>query len=172
MGEGGPAGAGNGRSPLATRRTENPLHGRASASWACRQGFGPTSAPSQSRLRLPGQLSTVLRDELLAELARLGGPEVAAEWAHKRFGPPDPEPCTVPAGIDKSALPIGAPRRFRDKVVPLWEAFRQALVQAVPTLASSTGGARPLPLHALALATPIFFRQMIDRVVVHRSKRR
>ena len=134
---------------------------------------------------LQDQLSAVLRDELLAELARIHGSDVAAEWAHKRIaakntltdsdahavekafarrvaelgceieparsptpsltapaagdddhgktdgtstsppgdvftppawlGPADPEAAVEPRGIDKSVLPIGAPRRFRDK---------------------------------------------------------
>jgi hypothetical protein len=145
---------------------------------------------AQSDLGLQGQLSAVLRDQLLAELASLGGSEEAAVWAQKRMaakntlagpdasavedafsrrlialeqingtadpipvapgagststsegesgkaagisttttpapageaapppwlGPPDPEVALEPRGIDKSSLPIGAPRRFRDK---------------------------------------------------------
>src|SRR5262249_22225000 len=43
---------------------------------------GPRPQPAPG---LHGQLSAVLRDELLAELAILGGAEEAAEWAHKRM---------------------------------------------------------------------------------------
>jgi hypothetical protein len=152
--------------------------------------------------RLKVQLSAVLRDELLAELASLSGPDAAAEWAHKKLaakntladadareveeafalrvasfnsgkepvsvttsvtasaatsttvstatekpaayagasplearlpdwlGLADPEPVTIPAGIDKSALPIGAPRRFRDKAHLAFVASQPCLVCA------------------------------------------
>jgi hypothetical protein len=43
----------------------------------------------------------VLRDELLAELAGIVGPDEAAEWAQN--------------SIDTSALAIGNARRYRDK---------------------------------------------------------
>jgi hypothetical protein len=155
---------------------------------------------------LQGQLSAVLREELLTEVARIGEPDAATVWVQKRLaaresladpdarvvedafarrladldavngsapntmayptdstpdssagsetehgnaatltsktrrapaddagdiiaapafrdalappawlGPPEAEPAVEPRGIDKSALPIGAPRRFRDK---------------------------------------------------------
>jgi hypothetical protein len=139
---------------------------------------------------LHGQLSAVLREQLLAELANTGGPVEATKWARNRLaakntltdpdarlvedafarrlaelgsviepmaspaasstaspprtgdeqgktagaitgagtsspaetghlpawlGPLDPDPSAPPRGVDKSALPIGAPRRFRDK---------------------------------------------------------
>jgi hypothetical protein len=46
------------------------------------------------------------------------------------LGPPDPVPITIPAGIDKSGLPIGAPRRFRDKAHFAFVAWQPCLVCA------------------------------------------
>jgi hypothetical protein len=43
-------------------------------------GFSGGAPPT-----LQGQLSAVLREELLAEVANLGGSEEAALWAHKRM---------------------------------------------------------------------------------------
>jgi hypothetical protein len=156
----------------------------------------PSEKPSSG---LQGQLSAVLRDQLLAELSSISGPENAAEWAHKRIaakntltdsdarqvedgfvrrlaelapttddvtspiaspsnsaagdsdehgkvpapatsvpddtlappawlGPADPDPTADPRGIDKSALPIGAPRRFRDKAHLAFVASRPCLL--------------------------------------------
>jgi hypothetical protein len=157
---------------------------------------------------LSEQLSAVLRDQLLAELASLCGPDAAAEWAHKRFaakntlaasdarlvedafarrleslaaapestptppslaasagfapdgptretgvaapvvappdwlGPPDSEPFTIPAGVDKSTLAIPAPRRFRDKA-------HLAFVAGQPCLVC---GRRPVDPHHIRFA--------------------
>src|SRR5262249_28051160 len=46
------------------------------------------------------------------------------------LGPADPEPVAIPAGVDKSALPIGAPRRFRDKAHLAFVASQPCLVCA------------------------------------------
>jgi ERF superfamily protein len=160
---------------------------------------------------LQGQLSAVLRDELVAEIANLGGTEEAAAWAHKRMaakntlsgpdaslvekafarrlvevqavsdapaadpspardderakaaglstrtssplrtapndpptwlGASDPETVAEPRGIDKSELPIGAPRRFRDKA-------HLAFVAAQPCVLC---GKRPVDPHHIRFA--------------------
>jgi hypothetical protein len=44
------------------------------------------------------------------------------------LGPPDPKPFTIPAGVDKSALTIGAPRRYRDKAHLIFVAAQPCLV--------------------------------------------
>jgi ERF superfamily len=171
----------NKRSPSET--TPEPRR-RTGSDWnPHRQRDEPTPA-------LQGQLSAVLRDQLVTELATISGADEAADWARKRLpaknslstsdatlveeafarrlaqvgaitdlspgtvvssiglgsgtdderdtttqtstetttspavdagalpvwlGPADPDPTAAPRGIDKSALPIGAPRRFRDK---------------------------------------------------------
>jgi ERF superfamily protein len=175
---------------------------------------GPRPQPAPG---LQGQLSAVLRDELVAELAGLGGADEAAAWAHKRMaakntlsgadaslvedafarrlleleattrlerssvaspadltsgsegkdgmaadfstrttpeaaddtgappawlGAPDPEPAVEPSGIDKSELPIGAPRRFRDKA-------HLAFVAAEPCVVC---GKRPVDPHHIRFA--------------------
>jgi hypothetical protein len=182
MSQRGPASAANGQEPSSTAF----LNGRRRARSDVERRH------PQPATRLQGQLSAVLREELLAELAGLGGSEGAAQWAHKRMaakntltdsdaklvedafrrrlaefeavseltastpfpsgtgsvpatasndgkatglgtettpastaggrgaspdwlGPAEPEPAAQPRGIDKSALPIGAPRRLRDK---------------------------------------------------------
>jgi len=204
MGEKGPAGAGNGAQAAEPKVL----------SIAAPAPPGPAGRPAERRRAparaaggLKGQLSAVLREELLAELASLDGPDAAAEWAHKRLaakntltdadarqveeafalqvagfksgeepvtmtatpassdptvgaateepaasattqepaahagasppaplpdwlGLPDPEPVTIPAGVDKSALPIGAPRRFRDKAHLAFVAAQPCLVCA------------------------------------------
>jgi hypothetical protein len=187
----GPASADNGRDPTAERTgAKSPSEASLGPRTRVRSGMNgprPQRAPG-----LQGQLSAVLRDELIAEVASLGGAEEAAAWAHKRMaakntlsgpdasvveqafarqlagleaiskpqgttvvsaagapgprpasrdehmqpatstekspaaesaptdpsawlGPPEPEPAGEPRGVDKSKLPIGAPRRFRDK---------------------------------------------------------
>jgi ERF superfamily len=184
----GPAGAGNGKQPS---RGAAERESRSGASSEPRRSAGGEIGPRRQRHEpapgLQGQLSAVLRNRLLAELASICGPDEAADWAHKRIaakntlsepdaslvedafarriaelesvnepvagvpsslesssetgdeqsratgistatttsptgdasaprawlGPSDPDPTAV--GIDKSALPIGAPRRFRDK---------------------------------------------------------
>ena len=205
MGEEGPSGGGNGAQP--PRRAAEPKI----LSAAAPAPPGPAGGPAD-RLRAPpkagglqGQLSAVLREELLAELTSLDGPDAAADWAHKRLaakntltdadarqveeafafrvaafesgeepvtktaaaasgstvnaaieeppvsaateeptaqpgawppaaplpdwlGPPDPEPVTIPAGVDKSVLPIGAPRRFRNKAHLTFVAAQPCLV--------------------------------------------
>jgi hypothetical protein len=179
-------------------------------------GIGGRRSARSSPSRLQGQLSAVLRDQLITEVTGIGGPDKATQWVQKRLvakaslsdpdarmvedafarrlaeldattglaptpmthptgsitaptpdsegerdgaaglstdvipepvgdaadaiatpapaiaapappplvdalaapawlGPPEPEPALEPRGIDKSALPIGAPRRFRDK---------------------------------------------------------
>jgi hypothetical protein len=202
MGERRPAGAGNG--------AEAPPKILSTAAPAPPGPAGSRGHPRKADGGLKGQLSAVLREELLAELASLGGPDAAAEWAHKRLaakntltdadarqvegafalqvagfnsgeepvgmiasaassstvsavteeptahagaslpeaplpdwvGPPDPEPVTIPAGIDKSALPIGAPRRFRDKA-------HLAFVASQPCLVC---GRRPVDPHHVRFA--------------------
>jgi ERF superfamily protein len=189
VGARGPADASNGRErsePLSAS-TASPEPRR-----RVRGGMdGPRPRPAP---RLQGQLSAVLRDELVAEVASLGGAEEAATWVHKRMaakntlsgedailveaafarhiaklgaveppavmprdatgeehfkaadteappvplsarseppawlGSPDPEPAVEPRGIDKSALPIGAPRRFRDKAHLAFVASQPCLV--------------------------------------------
>jgi hypothetical protein len=179
-----PASAGNGQQRASpTSEAEPPS--TASLEPRGRRGGGgdgrryPPPAPA-----LQGQLSAVLRDQLLVELAIIGGSDQAAEWAHKRIaakntlsasdaalveeafvrrlaevgatsksepatgsapgtgpeggpvakvsaeptssppgdtappawlGSADPDPTAAPPGVHKSVLPIGAPRRFRDK---------------------------------------------------------
>jgi hypothetical protein len=175
---------------------------------------GPRPQPAPP---LQGQLSAVLRDELMVELASLVGAEEAARWAHKRMaaknslaapdaslvedafakrlgeldavsgatptpraspggstsggkvehgnapdlstrttskpagdagdppawlGPSDPDPAIEPRGIDKSELPIGAPRRFRDKA-------HLAFVAAQPCIVC---GKRPVDPHHIRFA--------------------
>jgi hypothetical protein len=191
MGELGAASIGNGKQP---RTAAAEPESRSTASSEPRRRAGGDLRPRRQRHEpahgLQGQLSAVLRDQLLAQLASIHGPDEATEWAHKRLaakntlaepdaclvedafarrlaelgsmsepvpshvasstrsaagtgnehskttdsstgtttsppgdtgappawlGPPDPEPPAEPSGIDKGALPIGAPRRFRDK---------------------------------------------------------
>jgi ERF superfamily protein len=190
-----PTGAGNGQ--------HHPSQGgdagqavRASASAGVRRRAGDTDPHRQTHepaRGLQGQLSAVLREQLIGELASLSGPDDAAEWARRTLkakstladpdarlledaftrrlaefgyvdepvsgsgasetgsaeqnsaehgkatgtsagataitsvapgdanapppwlGPADAEEQTERRRIDKSALPIGAPRRFRDK---------------------------------------------------------
>src|SRR5262249_37662101 len=83
IGAQGPARAGNGR-----ERSTPPAQAEASS---------PHSPEPRTHVRggmnrrpelvpgLQGQLSAVLRDELLAELTTIGGAEEAAAWAHKRM---------------------------------------------------------------------------------------
>jgi hypothetical protein len=159
-----------------------------------RRRSGNDSNPHRQRDKpargLQGQLSAVLCDQLVTELATISGADQAADWARKRLsaknslstsdatlveeafarrlaqvgaiaeptpgpivspigsapgtgderatttqtsmettnsppdasdappawlGPADPDPTAAPRGVDKSSLPIGAPRRFRDK---------------------------------------------------------
>jgi hypothetical protein len=182
MGGIGPASAANGkRRPTLAIEPQSP----STASLGPRQhlGSGRDGRRAHRVCGLQGQLSAVLRDQLIAGLAGISGPDEAAAWAHKSLaakntldepdarlvedafarrlnelgsiseaviasptgsaagaidqhhepmgtatllpadagappawlGPPDPEPAIEPRGIDKSVLPIGAPRRFRDK---------------------------------------------------------
>jgi hypothetical protein len=191
-----PTGAGNGQHhPSQSADTDQVL--RASASPGPRRRAGRDIDPHRQRhepsRELQGQLSAVLREQLIGELASISGPDEAAEWARRTLkakstladpdsrlvevafarrlaefgyvdepvsgsgasetgsaeqnsaehgkatgtsagataitsvapgdanapppwlGPADPEGPTDQRGIDKSALPIGAPRRFRDK---------------------------------------------------------
>jgi hypothetical protein len=185
-----PASAGNGQQRTSpTPKAE--LNSPASLEPRKRRGGGRDDRrPYQPVPALQGQLSAVLRDQLMTELATISGADQAADWARKRLaakntlsesdaalveeafvrrlaevgsiaapvpgaiespigsppatdnqsgmtlqsstetmtspagdagappawlGPADPEAPTEPRGIDKSALPIGAPRRFRDK---------------------------------------------------------
>jgi hypothetical protein len=213
----GLASAGNGRNPTAARmEAKSPPAASFGASTRARGGMHgrPYSQPTAG---LQGQLSAVLRDELIVEAAALGGAEEAAEWAHKRMaaknslcgpdaslvqdafsrrlaeleaiaepeliavmspagptaasvdehatatdlsagsspappgapanpptwlGPPDPEPALEPRGVDKSELPIGAPRRFRDK-------GHLALVAGEPCIVC---GKRPVDPHHIRFA--------------------
>jgi ERF superfamily len=157
MGARGPASAANGRQP------QKRVHG------------GMDTPRPQPAPGLQDQLSAVLREELVAEVAGLRETEEAAAWANRRMaakntltgtdakmvedafaqrlaeldgvepdlsskaspmgmspgtaptsrsdavappvwlGPAKPESAAQPRSIDKRALPIGAPRRLRDK---------------------------------------------------------
>jgi hypothetical protein len=162
----------------------------------------PNGKSPNSPLLAP-DASAVLRDQLVAELAKIAEPEGAAAWAHKTLptkntlieadarqvedafalrlqalgggegatstttssqpgigastpddppepdsplpdwlGPADPEPFTIPAGVDKSALAIPALRRFRDKV-------HLAFVAAQPCLVC---GRKPVDPHHVRFA--------------------
>jgi hypothetical protein len=198
MGHGSPTSAGNGSQPH-THATEpeflsTPPPGPRRP---IRSGIGGRRAAGASPSRLQGQLSAVLRDQLLSELSSIGGSDEATAWVHRRLaakdsladadaqmvkdafarrlteiggrnepaagsvesasgsvvsatgmppgtadepgngtgpgvspgakssvevgrppawlGPAEPEASSYSCGIDKSTLPIGAPRRFRDK---------------------------------------------------------
>jgi ERF superfamily len=191
-----PTGAGNGQHhPSQSADADQAV--RASASAGVRRRAGRDTDPHRQTPEpargLQGQLSAVLREQLIGELASISGPDDAAEWARRTLkakstladpdarlledafarrlaelgcvdqpvpgsgasgpgsaaqkggehskttgagaglpaiatvppedanapppwlGSADPEAPTEPRGIDKSALPIGAPRRFRDK---------------------------------------------------------
>jgi hypothetical protein len=208
IGRAGPASAGNGAQP-SSQGTDPEIFSTfpvASRSTVAPRGAGNTrsNAPRPRREPASGlttQLSAVLRDELLAEVAGLAGPEEAAHWANKRLaakntlsdpdangveeafasrvaaltarerpvstgasaatvenlsdapaqqpaahssdvgvpnspelpvpdwlGPGDPDPTAEPAGIDKSTLAIGAPRRLRDKAHLAFVATQPCLV--------------------------------------------
>jgi len=180
-----------------------------------RKGAGDRGPPAKTSSGLQGQLSAVLREQLLTELADIGGPDQAADWARKRLeakntlsasdavlveeafarrlddiasvpgpvsgaigslidsapgrgdgggaanpqsttspaadgaappawlGPPDTvDPTAEPRGVDKSVLPIGAPRRFRDKA-------HLAFVASQPCLLC---GRRPVDPHHIRFA--------------------
>jgi hypothetical protein len=84
MGARGPARAGNGgeRPPS---RAQPDFSSAASREPRSRARGGMTGLRPKPKPGLQGQLSAVLRDELLAEVATLGGAEEAAAWAHKRM---------------------------------------------------------------------------------------
>jgi ERF superfamily protein len=214
MGARGPASAGNGRE----RRPANPYSAPTGSPEPRRRARGDMNDPRRRpSAGLQGQLSAVLRDELLAEVANLGGAEEAAEWALKRMaakntlsgtdatlieeafalrlieieavsepepiavaaaadqkpasdderakapglstrtsspprtapndpptwlGPSELETVVEPRGIDKSELPIGAPRRFRDKA-------HLAFVGSQPCIVC---GKRPVDPHHIRFA--------------------
>jgi ERF superfamily len=208
MGAVGPPSAANGqRRPTSAVAPESPS--TASRGPHRQRGSGRDGRPARPTSGLQAQLSAVLRDQLLAELASISGADEAAVWAHKslaakntldepdaclvedafarrlaEFGstskemiaaptgsadatvtqpaeptgtatspadagappewlvPPDPEPAVEPPGIDKSALPIGAPRRFRDKA-------HLAFVAAQPCILC---GKRPVDSHHIRFA--------------------
>jgi hypothetical protein len=193
----GPADATNGASgPVPSRQAHAASLASLAPGRAVSRGRDARSyAPAPG---LKSQLSAVLREELLAELASLSGSEAAAEWAHKRLaakntltdadarqvedafalrvagfksdeqpasmtasaagsstvssgaqepaahagasppdaplpdwlGAPDPQPFTIPTGVDKSVLLIGAPRRFRSKAHLAFVASEPCLVCA------------------------------------------
>src|SRR5947209_6976825 len=81
----GPAGAGNGKQPS---RGAAERESRSGASSEPRRSAGGEIGPRRQRHEpapgLQGQLSAVLRNQLLAELASICGPDEAADWAHKR----------------------------------------------------------------------------------------
>jgi ERF superfamily protein len=211
MGERGPASASNGR-----ERPPNPYSSPTGSPGRRNRARGNMDDPRrQPSAGLQGQLSAVLRDELLVELAGLVRAEEAATWAHKRMAaknslaapdasliedafakrlgeldavsgaPPSPraspggstsggkgehgnapdlstrttskpagdagdppawlgpsDPAIEPRGIDKSELPIGAPRRFRDKA-------HLAFVAAQPCILC---GKRPVDPHHIRFA--------------------
>jgi hypothetical protein len=218
LGQENPASAGNGQDRPTPARQPGSLSTRfLEPARPIGRGTGRRRTADAPPSRLQGQLSAVLRDELLTEVTSIGGPDAATLWVHKRLaakesladadarlvedafarrlaeldavtgsapspvshptgsftapapgsegergsaglgtdvipepvgdagdaiaapatgdaiaatapppladalappawlGPPEPEPAVEPRGIDKSALPIGAPRRFRDK---------------------------------------------------------
>jgi hypothetical protein len=73
-----------------------------------------------------------------ASPASLSTPNGPPTW----LGPADPEPEVEPRGIDKSELPIGAPRRFRDKA-------HLAFVASQPCILC---GKRPVDPHHIRFA--------------------
>src|SRR5262249_7513008 len=86
IGQAIPASAGNGHDrptraanaesiPAASREPRRPAG----------NGIGQRRPLEQPSSGLQGQLSAVLRDQLLAELASLGGSDEAADWARKRL---------------------------------------------------------------------------------------
>jgi hypothetical protein len=198
MGARGPASASNGRE---RSDSGSAITGHLESRRRADAGMkGPRHQPAPG---LQCQLSAVLRDELVAEVASLGTAEEAATWAHKRMaaknsltgpdaslvedafakrlgefdaasgatpsppassggstsggegehgnaadlstrttsnpagdgdappawlGPSDPELAVEPRRIDKSELPIGAPRRFRDKAHLAFVAAQSCIV--------------------------------------------
>jgi hypothetical protein len=203
MGAHGPASAGNGREGH-SKPTNSESSFTASPDPRSRARGGMAGLRHPPSAGLQGQLSAVLRDELVAEVERLGGAEEAAHWAHKRLsakntlsgpdaslvedafakrlvqldavsgatatsitshngspagdegepggrdagdlpawlGPAEPKPAVEPRGIDKAELPIGAPRRFRDKA-------HLAFVAAQPCILC---GKRPVDPHHIRFA--------------------
>jgi hypothetical protein len=106
----------------------------------------PTAPPApngdqQGKVRGVGRGATAsLADAVGAPVAISSPGELGSPPAW--LGPADPEPFTIPAGVDKSGLAIGAPRRFRDKA-------HLAFVAAQPCLVC---GRRPVDPHHVRFA--------------------
>jgi len=188
MGRPSLTGAGNGQQELAQAADAESF----SSAFLARRRPARSGTEARRRMREPtappglhDQLSAVLRDQLLVDLANVCGAEEAAHWAHKTLPakntlaepdarvvedaftlrlasfeavpdaghatvsalPPDAtegprslalapggphipalETAADPAGIDKSALSIGNPRRYRDKAHLRFVAAQPCLV--------------------------------------------
>jgi ERF superfamily len=199
LGPENPASAGNGQGhPTATPQPDSLSRQFLEAAKLTGRGIGRRRTTGAPPSRLQGQLSAALREELLAEVSRIGGPDEATMWVQKRLaakesladpdgrlvedsfarrlaefdaatpapspidaiaaagppaladapappawlGPAGPEPTLEPRGIDKSALPIGVPRRFRDR-------NHLALVASQPCILC---GKRPVDPHHIRFA--------------------
>src|SRR5437016_10165766 len=131
------AGAGNGQQSQAAD-----LESASPASLARRRpARNGVEARRQMRERtapagLHGQLSAVLRDELLAETSRLGGPDEAAEWAHKHLAA-------------KNTLTDADARLVEDAF-----ARRLASFEAAPAMDQATSAAAPAAPGDSGIAAP------------------
>jgi len=131
------AGAGNGQQSQAAD-----LESASPASLARRRpARNGVEARRQMRERtapagLHGQLSAVLRDELLAETSRLGGPDEAAEWARKHLAA-------------KNTLTDADARLVEDAF-----ARRLALFEAAPAMDQATSAAAPAAPGDSGIAAP------------------
>jgi hypothetical protein len=214
IGQQSPANAGNDlHGPARVGERESPATASPGPRRRVGSGLDARRHAPEPASALQGQLSAVLREQLLAELASVSSSDEAAEWVHKRLaakntlsaadaslvegafarrlaqigcvseaavtassatavcgdehgesmpsgagmttspredpqsppawlGPADPELPADPPGIDKSALLIGAPRRFRDKA-------HLAFVASQPCLLC---GKRPVDPHHIRFA--------------------
>ncbi len=116
----------------------------------------PAAAPAGSG-RLRDQLSAVLRDQLLAELAGIGGPEEAALWVHKTLPAKntltDSDACIIEDAFARRLASFEAPAEADQAAVPVAIGSEAAAVPA------SDGAAQPLALapggpHIPAAETP------------------
>jgi len=82
-----------------------------------------------------GEATATSKGDALSPASHAGTPPA---W----LGPAEPEPAVEARGVDKSALPIGAPRRFRDKA-------HLAFVAAQPCLVCTR---RPVDPHHIRFA--------------------
>src|SRR5262249_20479038 len=99
MGARGPTSVGNGRERSAVSESSSTV----SQGPRSRLRSGVNSPSREPALGLQGQLSAVLRDELLAEVASLPGPEEATAWAHKRMAAKNTL-CGPDAGVVEEAF--------------------------------------------------------------------